>query len=205
MDLLDIGIKRGSLCELIVTTSHEDDSPNAAPMGIRGIDGRSFEMRVHTDTDTYENLMRGRRCALNVIHDPLVFLRCALQGHKSGSSEVESVSFETSEGSGVPYLSEAQAYVEAVLGDADILDMVDPRGSAKVAKTVFRVRDIRVLKPYPVAPNRGFFAGLELAIALTRGLQGKVDDLLAIMSKTLCEEDFREVERFVNDYLSAKS
>lgn len=202
MDLLDIGIKKGVLCELIVTTYHEDGSPNAAPMGVRGIDGHRFKIAVHTDTDTYENLMRERCCALNITYDPLVFLRCALQGHKRGSSEIESVSVETSGDGKVPYLSGAQAYVESFLEKVELSDMVDTRGSAKVAKTVFKVGKIKLLKPYPIAPNRGFFAGVELAIALTRGLRGEVDNLLGIMSKTLCKEDFHAVERFVNDYLS---
>lgn len=205
MDLRDIGIGEGWLCEAIVTTYHEDGSPNAAPMGVRGGGRDVVVLKVHRDTDTYENILRGRCCVINIVFDPLLFLRCALYGRHKGPSEIEAGDVEPADHVDAPYLVGASAYVEAELEEVEDFAKSDAYGMAMGSKMTLRVRDIRVLSPFPAAPNRGFFAAMELAIALSRGRTEDVPRYMEVIKKTLPEERSLEIEGFVKGYVRSIS
>ncbi len=204
MNLNDLGIVNGSLCEVIVTTFHADRSPNAAPMGVFGVSGDEFILRAHNDTDTCENILRTRCCVINLVYDPLLFLRCSLAGKHKGSGEVETQRVKRAGTVDAPYLLDAQAYVEAELKEVENVEVNDHLGKSTRSILTLKVRGITVLEEAPVAPNRGFFAGVELAISLSRGQTGDVVRLMGIIKKTLPSAEVRRIEEFLKSYLTFK-
>jgi hypothetical protein len=202
MDLLDIGIEKESLCEAIITTYHPDGTPNAAPMGIWGASSDVAILRVHRDTDTYENIKRTNCCVINIVFDPILFLRCSLQGRHKGSTEIESVNVEPAVLVNAPYLKAAHAYVQAELKDAEEIKMNDNIGAATIAKMTLQAKDIHVLIPLPTAPNRGFYAAIELAITLSRSRIKDIQPYLDIIKKTLPRAESDTIGDFVKEFLS---
>jgi hypothetical protein len=202
MNLSDIGIKKGSLCEAIISTYHPDGKPNAAPMGVFGTASKEVILRVHSDTDTYENIMRTNCCVINIVFNPMLFLRCALQGRHKGSAEIESFNCEPADLVRAPYLMAAHAYVQAELQDFEEIKMNDNIGAATIARMTLRVKDIEVLIPLPTVPTRGFYAAVELAISLSRGRKKDIQPYLDIIKKTLPKIESDEIGEFVNEYLS---
>jgi hypothetical protein len=205
MDLRDIGIKKDSICEAIVTTFHKNGTPNAAPMGILGIERNTVMLKVHKSTDTYVNILRSRCCVINFVFDPLLFLKCALYGKHKGPSEIELQGMKKAYVVEAPYLEHANAYVEAELEKCEEVRKRDEYGSVMVSRMTLKAKNIKILAPFPVAPNRGLFAGIELAIALSRGMTKDVQGHVAVIKKTLPHDESKRIEEFVNNYLRSKS
>ncbi len=200
MEISDLGFVNGRLCETIVTTYHPDGKPNSAPMGVYGSDGK-LVLRIHEDTDTFANIMQSKCCVVNIVFDPWLFLRCALFGRGKGSSVIESKDTLKASNVHAPFLKNAHAYVQVVLTKMEKAVKLDSLGSSNAMKMVFEVKDITVLREFPSAPNRGFFAAIELAIALSRGRSIQVERLLNIIKKTLPEEESNKIEETVRSFI----
>jgi uncharacterized protein len=201
MALSSIGICRGSLSEVIVTTYHSDGAPNAAPMGVLGLSGDNILLRVHRDTDTFENIRREGCCVVNIVFDPLLFLRCALVGRHMGSEVVETLDVLRAEVVSAPYIKAANAYVEAELLSCEYVNREDSFGPASVAKMTLNAVNTVVLSPFPMAPNRGFFAAIEIAVLLSREEGKDVPGYLEVVKKTLPPEESEAVVDFVKNFL----
>ena len=201
MALSSIGIVEGGLSEAIVTTYHDDGRPNAAPMGVLGLGGEEILLRVHRDTDTFENIGRGGCCVVNIVFDPLLFLRCALVGRHKGSTEIETGDVLRAKVVSAPYLKAASAYVEAELLSCEYVNRKDGFGRVSVAKMTLKAVNTVVLSPFPVAPNRGLFAAIEIAVLLSRGVKKDVKGYLAVIKKTLPPEESEAVVDFVKNFL----
>ncbi|MFV2040971.1 MAG: DUF447 domain-containing protein [Candidatus Hydrothermarchaeales archaeon] len=201
MVLSSIGICRGRLSEVIVTTYHNDGAPNAAPMGVLGLGGDNILLRVHRDTDTFENIRREGCCVVNVVFDPLLFLRCALVGRHKGSKVVETLDVLRAKVVSAPYIKGTNTYVEAELLSCEYVNSRDSFGPASVAKLTLKAVNIVVLSPFPVAPNRGLFAAIEIAVSLSRGMEKDVQGYLEVVKKTLPPEESEAVVDFVNSFV----
>ena len=74
-----LGFRRGRIAEIILVTLNPDGSPNAAPMGVRRSGDAAFDVRPFKSSSTYRNLSRNPVSAINVTHDPVVFLATAFK------------------------------------------------------------------------------------------------------------------------------
>jgi hypothetical protein len=202
MNLLDLGITKDGLYETIITTFHEDSTPNAAPMGVYGKGRDELALRVHKKTDTYVNIMRSKCCVINLVYDPLIFLRCSLYGRNKGPLEVEHENTKRAGQVNAPYLNEALAFIETELKSCEEVEKKDELGVTTIAKMVLKVKYIKILSPFPPAPNRGFFAAIELAISLSRGGKGDNQRYLDIIKKTATPDDYNEILDLVNEVLA---
>jgi hypothetical protein len=82
MILKELGIERGRICEILLSTYNDDGSPTAAPMGIRTYDFRHLIIEPYATTLTYKNLC-SRKCAVaNVTDDPELFYDTAFKKGK---------------------------------------------------------------------------------------------------------------------------
>jgi hypothetical protein len=110
-----MGFTPGRIIESIVTTYNTDGSPNAAPIGIYPISNNEIEMNIRTTTDTHSNLLRTGGCVVNVVFDPLLFLKCGLLGSGKGEAENEVASSDVTPADNVdaPVLKDANAWIEA--------------------------------------------------------------------------------------------
>ncbi len=202
--LSELGLAANRIAECIVTTYNEDGSPNAAPMGVRGLGEKELSMRIHTNHDTFKNLLRTKGCAINIVHDPYLFLRTALLGRGRGGEEPEVSPSEVAAAKTInaPYLRVASAYLEAELKGHEEHYIEDKYGGSRVSEARLRVRRVVTPVKHSLAVNRGLSAAIELAIKLSRGETDELDKYRGIMKKTLGTEEFSKIEKFLADYLS---
>lgn len=198
MNLEEMGFRQGRAVECIVTTYNVDRSPNAAPMGIRR-DSRGLILRAHSESDTCRNLLDRHACVINLVFDPLLFLRTALSGRGEGadSPEVDEREVKKAKKVDAPYLTAANAFIEA---EGDFLEEEvgrDEIGEKRVSIFRLKAKGIVVTRPFPIAPNRGLSAAIELAIALSRGKKGEVNRWLEVMKRTMDEEEYLKIKRFL--------
>ena len=191
--LYELGFKKGGVVECIVTTYSKDGSPNAAPMGVYTLSDEEVVMKLHRGSDTLGNIIREGWAVLNVTYDPLLFLRAALIKHHP---EVENKEVARSSVN-APYLREAHAYAAVKAEVWHSYRFTDPLGESRVSIVKGAVKEVKVLKPLPPAPCRGFFAAVELAIDLSRGRRDRREELLRIMRRTLPAQEYRRIEEFL--------
>lgn len=199
----DLGIVEGAIAECLVTTYNEDGSPNAAAIGITSKWENAVVMRLHTENDTYHNLMRNGGCAINIVHDPLLFLRAALAGSGKGGAEPEVRDDEVSECRRVkaPFIRSASAYIEARLHGHEEYVKEDRHGRSEVSRVECEVLGIKVNKRFPMAVNRGLNAAIELAIHLSRGEKEGLEEHLKIIERVLPKNEYDEILGFIKAYL----
>jgi hypothetical protein len=72
-ELDKIGLKKGSIFEIILTTSNPDGSRNAAPMGVKRVEPLVLELKPFKSSNTYRNLILSQRACINITNDPELF------------------------------------------------------------------------------------------------------------------------------------
>lgn len=153
-DLSAFGINEG-ISETIVTTGFE--VPNAAPIGIIKKNGTTF-VRLFKGSHTWENVLKERYLAANVVYDPLLLVRSTFF-----DLDPSEFMFVLVDGHKFPVLKEAASWavfecVNMKNTDQSLLTNLVYLASGR------REGDKDVL---PV-PNRGFNAVLEAAVHATR-------------------------------------
>lgn len=188
----------GRIMEAIVTTYNTDKSPNAAPIGIYPVSKDEVKMDIHAPTDTRSNLLRTGACVVNVVFDPLLFLRCAILGSGKGEAENEIAGDETipAENVDAPVLKEANAWIELAMQTHEEKTRRDARGEMEFSRVVCRVVNTTINKKYPIAVNRGLFAAIEVAVARSRGMEVQKRHL-EIMERTLAPEEYEKIRRLL--------
>jgi len=102
-----LGMKRGALYEVIVTTIDEKNQPHAAPMGVRILVESLFSMKSYGETKTLNNLRLTRHGFLNIVHDVELFFDCLFRSYK--------LSFDWA--MGLPKLKRASAWIHFKVRD----------------------------------------------------------------------------------------
>ena len=77
--LSELGFTENCIVETILVTLNKDGSPNPAPMGFTK-EGKVLTVKVYKTSQTYQNLVKGASAYINIVSDPMVFLRCAFKG-----------------------------------------------------------------------------------------------------------------------------
>ena len=73
IDLSLIGMEKGRQYETIITTRNEDDTKNAAPIGVICAGADKIIIRIFKGSHTLENIIRERQFTVNITHDPELF------------------------------------------------------------------------------------------------------------------------------------
>jgi hypothetical protein len=193
-----LGFKKGRIVEAVVTTYNRDTTPNAAPMGVFSAD-KTLVLKVHKSSDTCGNILRTGGCVVNLVYDPLLFLKSALTA--KGEPEVQLEDTGEAETVYAPFLKNSHAYLESkLLGTRRYLKR-DRYGASEVFMFRFGVMKIEVLKKYPVGFNRGLAAAIELAINLSRGKKEGWEEQVRIMKRVLSTKEYREIISFLKQQL----
>ena len=191
--LSELGFKKGSVVECIVTTYNSDGSPNAAPMGVYTLGDAEVVMKLHRGSDTFANISREGCAVLNITYDALLFLKSALLKHSQEVSHSEVSRSKLN----APYLKAAHAYAAIEAKAVKSYSLSDSLGESRISVVKGTVKEVKVLKPLPQAPCRGFFAAVELAVDLSRRRRGREGQLRRIMRRTLPAREYREIEEFL--------
>ncbi|GBE54309.1 hypothetical protein BMS3Bbin15_00461 [archaeon BMS3Bbin15] len=194
------GLIKGRIEETIVTTYNEDGSPNSAPMGVMSDGKEKIILRMYRSTDTLKNILREGCFVVNIISKPMLFLKAALLGRNKAGDEIEITEVGKS-GVVAPYLREASAYVEVELVSYSFYTKVDEMGEGELCLIEGRVKQIRILRSFPEALNRGICVVIEMSIELSRGRYENVERYLKIVKKCLSGDEYREIYSFVERYI----
>jgi len=153
IELDSYGIMEG-INEVIVTTKSIDDRPNAAPIGLIRRNGK-LTVRVYNESHTCTNIKDTGLLAVNIVDDPVVFVRSALKDLDKEKFEF----IETGTGINLPVLISSNGWVifKAEIKEGDI---------ATTAELQFITGNVKNMGIRPV--NRGFNAVIEAAIYATR-------------------------------------
>ncbi len=73
LDLFDLGMCKGQLYEVILTTWNEDGSRNAAPFGTIVKDENTIVNKIFEGSKTLENIKRDGEFVVNITDNPLYF------------------------------------------------------------------------------------------------------------------------------------
>ena len=78
MDLGSIAMEKGLLYETIVKTVNDDQTPNAAPIGIICKNKNEVAAYLHHGFKTVRNIKRNHRFIVNILKDLMVFVESTL-------------------------------------------------------------------------------------------------------------------------------
>ena len=154
IDLSSFGIREG-ISETVVSTGLEN--PNAAPIGIIVKGGKPF-VRLFKGSHTWENVLKERYLVVNVVYDPLLFVRSTFF-----DLELSEFEYVPARGLSFPILKKAAAWI---VFECTNLKNTDQALVADLIPVEAGFNDVN-LKHLPV-PNRGFNAVLEAAVHATR-------------------------------------
>ena len=94
-----LGVHFNRLYETIAITfaeikSGKDYTPNCSCMGIRFLDGKTFQMTPYINTDTYKNVLDFPYVSINFISNVSLYAQAALIGENTGPDQSESSGYD---------------------------------------------------------------------------------------------------------------
>lgn len=190
-----LGFENEKICECIVATLNRDLTPNAAPMGIKMEDGLLI-IKAHENTDTCINLLERKKCSINIVYDALLFLICAVKGKGKQSKEPELEEDFFDYEAGIPVLKNSLAYIIARAVDFRKIISEDSIGKKVIYKFMLKPEAIKLSHALPQAPNRAFFAAIEMAIEISRGRKENIEKNLEIIRKT-SKREYEKIKKYM--------
>ncbi|MDT8356908.1 MAG: DUF447 family protein [Methanomicrobiaceae archaeon] len=176
------GILREGINEVIATTRN-----NAAPMGIINRKDR-HSLVLFRGSHTAENVLREGWLVANIIHDPVIYVRCAFD-----DPSIEAFAGETVHGIPMQRLRDAEAWV------AFLAAVEHESGESLVVRLTPLREEVVEARIYPV--NRGFSSVIEATVHATRyllyrdeKLRELIDHHLSIARKCGGEREWEAVE-----------
>lgn len=157
MQLLSkIGLENGLIYETIVSTLSLDGTFNAAPMGLRSLDGESLVLQPYRDTQTYRNIIATKVAVANFTDDPKLFLRTAFKEKELLSKEMFSKA----------RVVEAPRFV----GAESLVEMQVVRINEELERAIIECIPVyvEIVNVTPKLYCRGRFAAIEAVIHATR-------------------------------------
>jgi len=160
VNLTDLGFRKGTVSETIVTTYNPDGSCNAAPMGAIMIDEENVSINFYNSSLTLANVKTEKAAVLNLTSDIWIYYKTAFK-EVNPEGRLPEDWFTLAEAVKAPKLWSADATVEVKLTDLNSLDY-------DRTKAVFRVCRVMALQKWPKAYCRGFGVTVEAIIHATR-------------------------------------
>jgi len=158
--LNQLGLAKGHVYEMILSTYDMDGKSTAAPMGIIPKSSRRFNIRISKKTLTFKNLKRWRCGVANLTNDPEIFYRTAFK-QTSGFRSLEAIWFEKARAVKAPRLRSADAKIEFKIDKIEGLNDLRSRMTCEV-------EHIDLRRTLPTGYCRGEFAAIECIIHATR-------------------------------------
>jgi len=172
-----VGLEKGVMYEVIVSTRAPDGTSNAAPMGVRSFDGKGLTLRPFKSSQTYRNLLATRTAVANIIDDAQLFFETALKEGVSSPQET----FEDAKYVEAPRLAQAESVIEFTVSN---IHDEDPEIARVDCDPIYS--EVLQLRPKPYC--RGRFAAIEAVVHATRvkvylkdGRKEKADRLIQLI------------------------
>ena len=158
-DLKSIGMEKSLLYETIITTKNEDNTPNAAPIGVICKDALEIVLYLYEGTHTLQNIKSNSQFIVNITKDPLIFVNSTLGDLSIDYFEKYKDNY---------YIKNTDAFFIATINSIKEVEKEDKIGKSRVNVIKARVEEI-IIKKEPVEPlNRAIFAIIESLVYLSR-------------------------------------
>lgn len=212
-----LGVHFNRLYETIAITfaevkSGKDYKPNCSCMGIRFLDGETFQMTPYINTDTYKNILEFPYVSINFISSVSFYAQAALIGENTGPDQKESSGYDfdhidfklpLKEGQKEelfkwPFLRDSWGTVLGKITQRKKMVKRDTFGEYKVLVGNFGIIDFKKRKESYDLINRADNLVLEAIILVTRLKTAKRSGFKKIYDKILKKIVLykEEVERF---------
>ncbi len=200
--LQEMGFRRDSPAEVILTSYTPDGKPHGAAVGIYALGDEKIKMNIFADTQSYENLSETGSGVVNVVSDPDFFVKGGLTDLNDRIPT--SFEFEDAEFVNAPYLENANAAIEFEVEEMKEKEINDDIGVSKFFEVVGAVRNVEIIKSIPRSPRRADFYLIESAIIATKAIEAdkkgnrsKFEDLMEeiLFFKNRCEKISSEDEK----------
>lgn len=158
-DLKSLGMEKGLLYETIITTKNEDDTPNAAPIGVICKDALEIVLYLYESTHTLQNIKSNPPFIVNITKDPLIFANSTLGDLSVDYFEKYNDNY---------YIKNTDAFFIATINSIKEVEKEDNIGKSRVSIIKANVDEI-IIKNEPVEPlNRAIFAIIESLVYFSR-------------------------------------
>lgn len=167
--LKNIGLDKNSPTETILSTFSEGREPHMAAIGVRRIGENKIELKLFTDTKTYENIKSMKAGIINIISDAKFLIEQGLQNFLSSNNSYEVKESEIVE---APHLAEADAIIEFVAEEMEEKTVTDEIGTSEFAKVIGSVKN--VVKKENITPKtfkRPELYLIEVAVLATKAIE----------------------------------
>ena len=108
IDLTKIGMYKDQQYEVIITTIDNNGKSNAAPFGLRVLDGNEVFLRIFEGGTTIKNIKEKEEFVVNVTTDPLMFTLATT--NTIPDEYLSRISNKTKSNGELAYLTDADAY-----------------------------------------------------------------------------------------------
>jgi uncharacterized protein len=183
LDLISIGMEKGLLYETIVTTVNEDNTANAAPIGVLCKDNKEIVIYLYHGSKTVRNIKRNHHFVVNILKDPMIFVEATLGNLSNKYFDNYNNEF---------YIKDTDAFFTAHVTSLKDVEKKDNLGISITTVLRAEVSDI-IKKKNCVEPlNRAIYGIIEGLVYLTR-----MEMVSGDMEK-LYRHRMQEISRIVN-------
>jgi len=158
--LAELGFCKGEIYETIITTFNQDQTPNAAPMGITVQNEQQIILRIFNTSQTLKNLINTKSATINLTSNIDIFYKTAIKEANS-NGKLPKEWFVQAETADAPKLANADATIETTLVNITPLD-------PQKTQATCNVKQINAQKTYPQTYCRAKSAVIEAIIHTTR-------------------------------------
>lgn len=183
LDLGSVGMERGLLYETIITTKNQDNTPNAAPIGVLCKNSHEVVIYLHEGSRTVENIKKEGIFIVNIIKDPLIFVESTLGNPSADYFSKCSDCF---------FIKNAEAFFKAKVTSSKDVERKDQFGVSKTTVVTAGVEEIVKNQEHVEPLNRAIYGIIEALVYLTRM------DLIIGDKEKLYRMRVHEISRIVN-------
>ncbi len=159
--LQDLGFRKRTIAETIVSTCDSNGNPNAAPMGVELKNNNQLVIRPFVSSLTYKNIHATKSAVVNVTFDPKLFYVTAFKEATPEEELSSNLIFEKGKTVSALRLESAKAFVEVSVKEQRSI-------GADRAEFLCDVKHLESEKILPVVYCRAQFATIEAIIHATR-------------------------------------
>ncbi|MBI5458455.1 DUF447 domain-containing protein [Methanobacterium sp.] len=183
LDLYSVGMERGLLYEVIVTTRNPDGTPNAAPIGVICKEDREVVVYLHEGSKTFDNVRREKSFCVNILRDPMVFVESTL-------GNLDSTKFQTHDQD--LSIKGAEAFFTVEVTREKLVQRQDHLGTSTLNVVNAKVLEVVKNQEHVHPLNRAIYGIIEALVYLSR------IDIVSEDEKKAYLEKISETSRVVN-------
>lgn len=183
LNLYSLGMEKGLLYETIVTTTNQDGTSNAAPIGVVCKYEDEVVLYLHEGSKTFDNVKREKSFHVNILKDPLIFVQSTIGNLDSSEFESHENGFS---------IKKAEAFFRAEVTHENVVQRQNHMGTSTQMVIRAKVQETVKIKKQIEPLNRAIYGIIGALIYLSR------IDMVSEEEKKVNLDKINEISRVVN-------